>query len=87
MKVFFFFFFFFFNVLALGQFVFGVDLFEPIWVARVHKLAFWCGRRYFGSKNVVLFFNEKCEKLELHYKTAEIHQWVVISRGSHPNVF
>ena len=25
---------------------------------------------------------EKCEKLELHYKTVEIHQWVVILRGT-----
>ena len=32
------------------------------------------------------FLTEKCEKLELHYKTVEIHQWVVTLRGSHPSV-
>ena len=42
------------------------------------------GRDILGQKHA--FLTEKCEKLELHYKTVEIHQWVVILRGSHPSV-
>ena len=46
---------------------------------------------YFGAGGDILgqkhaFLTEKCEKLELHYKTVEIHQWVEILRGSHPNM-
>ena len=46
---------------------------------------------HFGAGGDILgqryaFLTEKCEKLELHYKTLKIHQWVVILRGSHPNV-
>ena len=46
---------------------------------------------YFGAGEDILgqkhaFLTEKCEKLELQYRTVEIHQWVLISRGSHPNV-
>ena len=47
--------------------------------------------RHFGAGGDILgqkhaFLKEKCEKLELHYKTVDIHQWVVILRGSHPSV-
>ena len=46
---------------------------------------------HFGAGGDILgqkyaFLTEKCEKLELHYKTLKINQWVVISRGSHPHV-
>ena len=45
---------------------------------------------HFGAGGEILgnaFLTEKCEKLEFHLKkTVEIHQWVVISRGSHPNL-
>ena len=45
---------------------------------------FGAGGDILGQKHA--FSTEKCEKLELHYKTVEIHQWVVILRGSHPSV-
>ena len=45
---------------------------------------FGAGRDILGQKYA--FLTEKCEKLELHYKILKIHQWVVILRGSHPNV-
>ena len=38
----------------------------------------------FGQKHA--FLTEKNQKLELHCRTVESHQWVVISRGSHPNM-
>ena len=45
---------------------------------------FGAGGDILGHKQAYL--TEKCEKLELHYKTVEIHQWVVILRDSHLSV-
>ena len=51
---------------------------------------FGAGGDILGQKPKNMLFDKKkkkkCEKLELHYKTVEVNQWVVISRGSHPNV-
>ena len=41
---------------------------------------FGAGGDILGQKHA--FLTEKCEKLELHYKTVEVHQWVVILRGT-----
>ena len=43
---------------------------------------------HFGAGGDILgqkyaFLTKKCEKLQLYYKTVEIHQRVVISRGLH----
>ena len=45
---------------------------------------FGAGGDILGQKHA--FLTKTCEKLELHYKTIEINQWVRISPGSHPNV-
>ena len=45
---------------------------------------FGAGGDILGQKHA--FLTKKSEKLELPYETVEIHQWVVISRGWHPNV-
>ena len=45
---------------------------------------FGAGGDILGQKHA--FLTKKCEKLELHYKTIEIHQWVRISPGLHQNV-
>ena len=41
---------------------------------------FGAGGDILGQKHA--FSTEKCEKMGLHYKTVEIHQWVVILRGT-----
>ena len=42
---------------------------------------FGAGGDILGQKHA--FLTEKCKKkLELHYKIVEIHQWVVILRGT-----
>ena len=46
---------------------------------------FGAGGDILGQKHTYL--TEKCKKTGLALKAVEIHQWVIILCGSHPNMF